>query len=262
MKQEELTINDFDLFAECIKAINKISPSVKIQIDEFGLKITSRNQLARCEVRSNSVTSKNALSFCLSDLNTFIKLLSTVKSLHEDDFSSLKIFYNEPFVNFKSKKIKTKLTTVVEDKIEKSIDEGFKQDLSMFPSEFEFKTNSNYIKRINSHTFLFSDMDSARIYIKSETDMNNNTVYATLGNQDNDFENSITLEFGLITSGKIDSDNIILNFMGLNLFNMVQSDEIMIKKLKSRNALVAFFTKNGKNDSFYKITLLNPTLMR
>lgn len=57
--------------------------------------------------------------------------------------------------------------------------------------------------------------------------MENNAVFATIGNKETDLNNEMTLKLGLVTFGKADPNRpIILDLERLNLFNACPSNQL------------------------------------
>jgi hypothetical protein len=236
--------------------------SAKFSISNIGMEVYgARARTARCEIVTNSIISSNAISFSIENLSTFIKLLSTIKEIHGDDFSGLKFFVDLPFLRFESKKFKTKFSTCNEDIISKWITTKI---TTQFKPIFEFTSNSDMIKRLNSQAFMFSSSKDMRIYLETKDDMENNAVFATIGNKETDLNNEITLKFGLVSSGSlikrddndlvIEEKHLILDFERLNLFNAIQNDSIKFQ-LMDVNCLVSKTSITGKNDSFFNFDL-------
>jgi hypothetical protein len=257
MAKIQIQINDFDLFHEAVKTASKVVESAKFLISEAGLEIYgARARTARCELVTNAVTAAEPLSFSVENLQTFIKLLSTAKDVHGDDFSGLKFFYDRPAVKFESKKFKTKFSTCNEDIISKWV--TTKID-ARFTPVFEFTSSSDMIKRLNGQAFMFSSAKDMRIYLETRPDMENNAVFATVGNRETDLNNEITLKFGLVSSGSLSTKeggdrSLILDFERLNLFNALQSDAIKFQ-LMDVNCLVSRASVPGKNGSFFNFDL-------
>lgn len=245
-KKEELIINDFKLFLDSLKSFSKMANSCKISFNENGFDIFGKNMFARGELHSNAIYSKSDISVCISDLSMFIKLLTTANSIYESDTSSLKLIIDLPFIKIESGKFKTKLTTCKEEIISSVISQQIKTELTPV---FEFTTSSDQIKTINAHSFIFPDQESARIYLTIEPTMENNVLYATIGNESNDLNNSVTLKFALVNFGALDK-KIILNFDRLNIFNIINSNQIKIQ-LMDRNVLVNDIHISGKNNASY-----------
>lgn len=124
---------------------------------------------------------------------------------------------------------------------------------------FEFTTTSNLIKRINSHSYIFDDAEALRIYLETKKEMENNSLFASIGNRSNNLNNEMTLKFGIVTFGKLDDRDLILDLDRLQLFNAVQSNEIKIS-LMDKNVLVSKVKQSGKNDSFFSVTIYNSLL--
>lgn len=250
-KKEELTINDFKLFLDSLKSFSKLANSCKISFNQNGFDIFGKNSFARGELHSDSITSKSDISICISDLSMLIKLLNTANSIHCSDTAGLKVIIDLPFIKIESGKFKTKLTTCKEEIISSAISQQIKTELE---SVFEFTTSSDQIKAVNGHSFIFPDQESARIYLTSESSMENNVIYATIGNDSNDFNNSVTLKLGLINYGSIEDKKIILNFDRLNLFNIINSDQIKVQ-LMNKNVLLNTINVTGKNNSYYNFKI-------
>ena len=156
----------------------------------------------------------------------FNKILATVKEVHDSDYSSLKFIYDGSNLKFASKKFKTKLTTQVADTISMWISK--KIEAVMTPL-FEFTMTPELIKRLNSHSFMFSNPKDVRVYIEKQDAMEKNAVFATLGNRNVDIGNEITLKCGVINAGQIpEGKNIIIDFERLNLFNCTSLDTIPV----------------------------------
>jgi hypothetical protein len=262
MAKIKIEIKDFELFYEAVKTTSKVIESAKFSISNIGMEVYgARARTARCEITTNAVISESAVSFSIENLSMFLKLLSTVKEVHGDDFSGLKFFVDLPFIRFESKKFKTKFSTCNEDLISKWITTKIS---AQFKPIFEFTSSSDMIKRLNSQAFMFSTAKDMRIYLETKDDMENNAVFATIGNKETDLNNEITLKFGLVSSGGlikrnednlvIDERSLILDFERLNLFNATQSDSIKFQ-LMDVNCLVSKISIAGKNGSFFNFDL-------
>jgi hypothetical protein len=245
-KKENLIINDFKLFLDTLKSFSKLTNSCKITFNSNGFSIYGKNMFARGEVTSNSICADKEISVCVADLSMLIKLLGTANSIHESDDSDLKLIIDLPFIKIESGKFKTKLTTCKEEIITGSISQEIKTVLTPI---FEFTTSTEQIKTVNAHSFILPDQDIARIYLTVEPKMENNVLYATIGNDSNDLNNSVTLKFAMVNSGILDK-KIILNFDRLNLFNIINTDQVKIQ-LMDRNVLLYNISINGKNNSSY-----------
>ena len=249
MAKENIIISDFDLFTDSMKALVTTVGAAKFTINEAGLAIygTAEKKIARCELTTNAIYSNNPVEFSLMDLQKFVKILMTVKDIHEGDYSNFKFIYDAPFIKFESKKFKTKLHTDQFEKIESWVSK--KIETKMTPV-FEFTTTSDMIKRINSHSFIFGgNTDDLRVYLETKADMENNTLFATLGNKSTELNNELTIKCGLVTLGKLEK-TIILDLQRLNLFNAIPSDSIKIS-LMNVNVLVGKQKILGKNDSYF-----------
>lgn len=257
--ENAIKILDFGLFFESMKAIAKLVDAAKLQLSPNGLTIYGvRGNLARCEMTTNSIYSDEEFSFCIDELSTFNRVLSTVKDIHKDDFSELEISYSRPKILFKSKKLKMKYSTCNESIVANWT--STKMTFKMSPA-FSFKTSSDLIKRMNGHSFLFKDTKSMRLYIETKDDMENNAVFATLGSKDVDLGKEITLKFGLVTDGKIpEGKKIIIDLERMNLFNCMQSNEIEIS-LMDCGCLLSKTHVVGKNSSYFNIDIYS-TIMK
>lgn len=251
MAKEIIQINDFSLFQETMKSLGKIAECAKIQINQNGLSVFGKNAYARCEVFSDSVTTAKDVSFCLMDLNMVNKILSTVREVHGKDFSGVELAFDGTFVKVTSKKFKTKLTTFKEDIISKWVSK--KVETKLDPT-FEFTTSSQFIKTVNGHSFIFQNSGDARVYLSVNPDMENNVVYATIGNDSNELNNSITLKFGLVNFGSLGDRRLVLDFERLNILNIVQSEEIKVQ-LMQVPILVYKIAKTGEAGNFSNITI-------
>lgn len=267
MAKKQISVKDFQLFSEIMKTTGRIVEAAKISIGPSGLEIYgAKERIARCEITSDAVSSDELVSFSISSMQAFIKVVSTVCEIHKDDFSKLKFFIDQPFVRFESKKFKTKYSTCNEDTITQWISR--KVETEMTPV-FEFSSTSDMIKRLNAHSFMFSVPKDVRIYVETNPEMENNAVFATLGNRETDLNNEITFKFGLVTSGTlVEKDenglvsaerHIILDYDRLNLFNAIQSDSISFS-LMNLNALVSRVRISGKNGSFFNFNLYSTIL--
>lgn len=257
MAKTQIAISDFNLLCEVFKSAVKIVDSAKILISSSGLEIYgARAKVARCELVSNCVTAEEPIEFCLESLAMFNKILSTVKEVHDNDYSELKFYFDNPFLRFESKKFKTKYGSCNEATIGRWISKKVETKLTPV---FEFTTTSDLIKRVNSHSFMFPVATNVRVYVETRDDMENNAVFATLGNKETSLNNEITTKLGLVTSGSIDSRKIILDLERLNLFNAVQVPEITIS-LMDLNVLVSKSKITGKNGSYFDLTIYNTML--
>ena len=251
-------IKDFGLFCQLVKSTLKIVDSAKFLISDSGVQVYgARNRIARCELTSNAIYSDKNLEFSILDLSSFSKILQTIEQIHDGDYIDFTFQVDLPFVKFKSSKFKTKLITCDENVIQSWISKKVEVQLNPI---FEFTTTQDLIKRINNHSFIFQDTSTMRIYLETNKDMENNTLYATLGNKDVNLNNEITLKFGLVTSGQLDSSRkVIIDLERINLFNALPSNDIKIQ-LMDKNVLVSKVVVNGKNDSFFSCSILNSIL--
>lgn len=256
--KKTVQVNDFNLFVDLVKSTNKIVDSAKFIMSANGLEIYgARNRIARCEVTSNAISTESSLDFCIESLGTFLKTLQTVKDVHENDYSGLKIFVDDNFIKFESSKMKSKLRFCNEAVIQNWISKKVEAKLEPV---FEFKTTSELIKRINSHTYVLSDVNNARVYLETKADMEKNSVFASIGNRASANNNEITLKFGAVTNGSIqDGRNIILDLERVNLFNALPTSNIEIA-LMSANALVSKAKVSGKNNTYFCMNIYNSIL--
>lgn len=248
-----IKIRDYDLFLNSMKALGKLTNAAKFSLTDLGLTVYAKNSFARGEFTTNSVYADENVDFCLTDIGMFLKVLATVKEIHKDDFSDLKFQIKLPFITIKSPKFDTKITTADEAVVSNFVSTKVTTPLK---SVLEFSTSSDSIKYINSHSFILPDLEMARIYLGVNPNMENNVMYATIGNKSNDMNNSITLKFGLVTFGNADNRQIILNFDRLNIFNIVESDSITIT-LMDKNVLVYKIHVPGKDESYFDFTIYN-----
>ena len=112
-KRNLITINDFNLFLEFVKTLNKIVDSAKFILTQNGVEVYgARGRIARCELVSNAIclSSDDTIEFSISNISMLVKILQTVKDIHEDDYSDLKFSIDLPFLRLESKKFKTKIS--------------------------------------------------------------------------------------------------------------------------------------------------------
>lgn len=249
----EIIIDDFSLFVETLKAAAKIVDAAKLLFSPNGLEIYGvRDVAARCELTTNAVHSNDAFDFCIDNINMLNRVLSTVKDVHGNDFSELEMTYTKPNLMFKSKKMKTKYSTCNESTISKWIS---KKITTQMNSIFSFKTSSDLIKRINGHSFMFPDAKAINVYLETKDDMEANAVFATLGDKKVDLGKEITLQFGLVTDGKIpDGRSLVIDIERMNLFNCISSNDISIS-LMDKNVLLSTTSINGKNGIYFNINI-------
>lgn len=264
MAKEYIQIRDFELFYEIVKSLTKMADGIKFMFDENGLVVYAKNDYSKCNLTSNSAYSRNPVEFCIPELPMLLRILTTVREMYKDDYGSVKMCYDKPFLRIESGKFKTKVTSCDEQRVSKFVATKIKTEMT---PRLEFTTNSSLIKMINGHSFIFQDASTARIYITTESDMQNNTIFATIGNEGNDLANSATLELGLINSGSLKNEDgsqmkIILDFNRLNILNMVPSDEIHVMIANERPVLVSKITKNGNNDTYFTASICSFMMVR
>lgn len=248
----KIDINDFGLFFDTLKSVSKVLDGTKLLFSPRGLEIYgARNTEAICEFTTNAVTSKDEFDICIDSVSMLLKILSTVKEVHENDFSDVEFSYSRPNIHIKSKKIKLKCPTCNEATISKWVYK--KLDIKM-DSVFDFKTTSDFIKRINGHAFMFDNTGSINIYLETKPDMEQNAVFATIGNKKMDIGKELTLKFGLVTSGQLQQDKpIIIDFNRMNMFNCMPSNEISLS-LTDKNVLMSH-THTTKGTSYMDVTI-------
>lgn len=253
----QISINDINLLHEVIKSTAKVVDSAKITVNENGLVVYGvRDRIARCEVASNAIYSPTEVSFSLLNLQTLVKVLQTIKDVHDNDYTGLKFVAELSSLKFSSKKFKTKLQCCSEDVITRWISKKIETEMKPI---FEFTTTSDLIKRVNSHSYIFDDAENLRVYLEVKDDMENNSIFASIGNRSNNLNNEMTLKFGIVTFGKLEDRSLILNLERLNLFNAIASNEIKLS-LMDKNVLVSKTRMSGKNDSFFDMTIYNTLL--
>lgn len=261
-KRNLIVINDFNLFLEFVKTLNKIVESAKFILTQNGVEVYgARGRIARCELVSNAIclSSDDTIEFSISNVSMLVKILQTVKDIHEDDYSDLKFSVDLPFLRLESKKFKTKISACDESIIAEWVSK--KVQTQLVP-EVEFTTTSDLIKRFNSHTFIFSDASSLRVYLEAKKDMEKNAIFATLGNKETNLNNEVTLKFGLMNSGELpENRSLIIDVERLNLFNSIQSNNIKITLAKNVNVLISKTQLTGKNNTYFNFSIYN-TLLR
>ena len=248
-----IQINDFNLFVEAMKCAAKLVDGAKLIFSPNGLEIYgARDVAARCELTTNAVTATDSFDFCIDNIGTLNRVLSTMKEVHGDDFSELEIKYTKPSLMFKSKKAKMKYTTCNEAVISKWVSKKIEAKMSPV---FEFKTTSDMIKRMNGHSFLFTDSKSIHVYLETKDDMEANAVFATLGNKGTELGKEITLKFGLVTDGKLPNGKYLtIDLERMNLFNCIPSDDIKIS-LMDVGCLLCQTKVDGKSGSFFNVNV-------
>lgn len=264
MSRQTINIRDFDLFYDIVKSLTKMAEGIKFMVDENGLIIYAKNDYSKCNINSNAISSSSNIDFCIAELGTLLRILTTVKDIYKNDYSDVRFIYEKPFLKVESGKFKVKLSTCDEQRVAKYVASKIKTELT---PKIEFTTNSALIKTINGHSFISPDPANIRVYITTEKDMQNNTVFATVGIESNELANSATLELGLLNSGSLTNadgvtQKVILDFNRLNILNMVPSDEIKIMVANERPVLVSNITKTGNNDSYFDITICSFMMAR
>lgn len=253
MKGNHITINDFDLFADLVKASTKMLDSAKFQISTAGFEIYgARGNSGRCEISSNSICGDSEFSFCIEKMQMLYRIIQTVREVHKGDYSGVELEYCQGSLNFKSKKFRNKFRTCSPDIIERWVSKKIETKMD---TVFRFTTSSDLIKRLNGHAFIFSDSKQARVYVETKPDMENNSVFATLGDRSSSLNNELTLKLGLVTFGQIpDNRNIILDLERFNLLNVVESENIDVH-LMNYNVIVCKNRVQGKNDTFFDMNI-------
>lgn len=249
----KIDILDFNMFFDIMKSAAKLLNSAKLMFSPTGLAIYgARDDVARCELTTNAISSSETFDFCIDSIASFNKLLSTIKDVHENDFSDLELSYSRPNVLAKSKKMKLKLPTSKESIIEKWISTKIETKMSKV---FEFKTNVDLVKRINAHAFMFNDTNSVKIYLETKDDMEANSLFATIGNKSIDINKELTLKFGFVTYGSIpEGRSIVIDFERMNLFNCTSANEITIS-LMDKNVLMSEMVSSNKNGAYSNIKI-------
>lgn len=268
MTKQNIDIKDYDLFLESIKACAKIVDSAKFIINPTGLHIFGARQSARsrCEIETNSIYAENEISFSIENVSMFLKILMSAKDIHEGDYSRMKMMLDRSFFRIESNRFKTKYSTCDENIIAMWVSK--KLEVPMTPI-FEFTSTSDFIKRINGHAFMFSDPKQVRVYLETRSDMENNAIFATLGNRETELNNDITLKFGLVTAGSLEIKNeaglitgerhIIIDLERMNMFNAIQSNNIKFQFM-NMNCLVSRTELRGKNNSILNMTIYGTIL--
>lgn len=257
MNKKQILVNDFNLFCDLMKSTTKIVDAAKFQINENGLAIYgARKPIARCELTTNTIYANENIEFSIADLNTFVKVLQTVREVHDNDYSDFNFFLSDEKVCFESKKFKSKYQTQKENIIAQWVSQAITAQMKPV---LEFTTTNDYIRRIRNHQFLFSDPTTMRVYLETKDDMENNVIYATIGNKQTSLNNEMTLKFGLVTFGAIRDKSLILDIDRLNLFDAVQTNDIKVS-LMDANVLVSNVKLDGKNDSYLNVKIYTSLL--
>lgn len=253
MSKKKIEIIDFDLFVEMMKTTAKIVDSAKLIISPNGVEIYgAHGNIGRCEFTSNAIRSVENIEFAIDKLAMFNKILLTIKDEHESDYSGLNFTYEQPFMKFESKKIKLKYHSINEDKIIQWIS---KKVTTSMTSVFDFMTTPTHIKKILGHSYLFTDPKAMKVYLETKPDMEQNTIYGTIGNKQTEIGNEITLKFGLVTYGAIPEGRFItIDLERIQLLSAIQCNEIKIS-LMDKNVLTTSSKQLGKNNSYFNIDL-------
>lgn len=249
----EIIVDDFGLFVESMKAAAKLVDAAKLLFSPNGLEIYgARDIAARCEISTNAVHSNDTFDFCIDSIAMLNRILSTVKDVHDGDYSELEMSYSRPNLLFKSKKMKTKVSTCNESTISKWVSKKITTQMSPV---FSFKTSSDLVKRMNGHSFMFTDSKSINVYLETKDDMEANTVFATMGNKNVDLGREMTLKFGLVTEGKIpDGRSLVIDVERMNLLNCIQSDDINVS-LMDKNVLLSKASIHGKDGTYFNLNV-------
>lgn len=251
MSKKQININDFDLFVEVMKSTAKLVDAAKLIISENGLEIYgAHGTIARCEITSNAISANEETVFAIDNVATFNKILASVKDAHNGDYSGLKFVFDQPFIKFESKKFKVKYHAISEDKIVNWISKKVETQME---SVFDFQTTPDLVKKILSHSYLFTDPKSVKLYLETKDDMDQNVVFGTIGNRSVESGNEIVLKAGLVTFGKIPENRFItIDLERLALLNAIQSNEIKLS-LMNFNVLVSIANIVGKNQTYFNL---------
>ena len=259
-KITKITISDFRLLSEMIKAMKKTTPAAKFTASENGLTAYVKNSFSRIVFSTNAAKADSEASFCLADLGMLSNALESAKLAAGKSEASMEMEFDGQFLKLKAPKFRMKLITVVEDIISNSVDKPIQAVLT---PEFELTTSSDIIKSVSSNSYIFSDPSSARVYVSMDPEMDKedkNAVYAEVTNKSSDFNNSVKTKFGLADFGEL-KEEVIIDFQRLAVFNLANSKEIKIQKLGNGiNALSSTVEVFSNPETFYKISVLCSTL--
>ena len=245
----KLNVGNFDLLVDALKAYSKVADCAKLEFSPEGMEISGRNQVARCELSTNAVSSKTNETICIPELSTCLKLMESARTLSKEDLSDIELYLDYPFIRISSKRLKTKITACKEEIIASNVIPKMKAVLT--PS-MEFTTSTNLIKALNYHSFIFAKKEDAKIYLSEEPDMKKNTLFATIGNKMNDLSNAVTLEFGMINYGTLGDRKLVMDYDRLNMLNLIPSESIKVQLMEKPIATTRFRLENGD----YKAELL------
>lgn len=247
----KITINNFDLFIDAVKTANDLVNAGKFIVDSTGLKLYGKNTVARCEIETNAIVSDVATSFCFDDIKSFIKVLTTISKIHEGNFIDFKFEIDGNLIKFNSKKFKAKLKSVEESVIMDNISKKLETVLKPVA---EFTTSQSLMKQVADHQFLMPKIEDLRVYLHIDTDLEKNTVYATVGNKSNDLSNALTLKFGLLTFGALDRE-LVIDLQRLQVLQIIPNDEVQVQ-LMDKNCLFSKTVINKKN-SWLSVTIID-----
>lgn len=250
-----IKVNDLKVFETTVSALSKTVEAMKINIDQTGMKIYTRNAYARFHISSNCIEADGECELCINEIAILLKTLKLV-SKQAKNVNDLTCYYDKPFLHFTSKDIKTKIGGVKERVIQNSLDQPITTALTPV---FEFTSTGKTIKEICSNRFIFSDMESARVYLTWGDDdtMHKNVIYAELSNRINELSSSLVLPLGDITLNDIEGvRDVILDFDRLKVLNLFNCDSVSVS-LMDRNILVSESQINGKEGIFTKLIVYN-----
>lgn len=252
-KKYIINVSDFDLFVEVMKSTAKLVDSAKLIITNNGLEIYgAHNSIARCEIVSSSISADENVEFAIDNVATFNKILATVKDVHNGDYSGLKFIYEQPFVKFESKKFKVKFHSINEDKIVNWISKKVEMKME---SVFDFQTTTELIKKILGHSYLFTDPKNVKVYLETKDDMDQNVIFATIGNRQVELGNEIVLKAGVVTYGKIPENRFItVDLERLSLLNAVNTNDLKLS-LMNYNVVVSETQIHGKNNTYFNLKI-------
>lgn len=89
-------------------------------------------------------------------------------------------------------------------------------------SVFDFSTTNDIVKKILSHSYLFTDSKTVKVYLETQDGMDQNAIFATIGNRQIESGNEIVLKAGVVTFGKIPENRFItVDLERLSLLNAI-----------------------------------------
>jgi len=251
----KISIENIEYFDKFLHSILKFTNMCKFEIDSKKCIVRSKNLIARSFFTSNVIKTDteddSVLSFCIGELQHLCKSIRTLKEFSTHNKATL--IYDKPFIKLNDV-IKFKLSTIDESKIESTLTEDIRTELT---SLYSCQISSVMMRKLASMSFMADECP--KVYLYKENDK----IMGEIDDKAQDLSNSITIPL----TGKYTGDweNILITDLdSFRLWNILDSSDVNVSYEVNGPIKVILINSEDKTpDGIYvKVKMLSSVLKK